>query len=131
MREWRIGHGESQENIHGRFAGQADIAHAFGDTQAAVDFHGAGVATLHFGELDGGGVAFDQRAMYAAPAEIESQREADRSRADDEDLRVRHAIHGPFHPWMWSTPTRSLQDMPRSWRGAFIESSFLGGGACR
>ena len=94
MRDRRAGHGWRQENVHRRVARQAGIADFFGDAEAAVDFHRAGVAALHFGELDRGFVAFDQRAAHAALAEVERQRQADGAGADDQDIGFRHGICG-------------------------------------
>ena len=78
----------------GRVARQAGIADFFGNAQAAVDFHGAGVAALHFRELDCSFVALDQRAAHAALAEVERQRQADRPGADDQDIGFRQGICG-------------------------------------
>ena len=57
----------------GARARQAGIADFFGDAQAAVDFHGPGIAALHFWELNGGFVALDQRATDAAAAQIQGE----------------------------------------------------------
>ena len=91
MGEGRIGHGERQKNVHGRIARKAGIAYAFGDAQATIDFHRAGVAALHLRKLNRGCVALNQRAAHAAAAQVKSKREAYWSRANNEDLSLHHA----------------------------------------
>ena len=82
----RIGHRRGEKDVHRRLARQPRGADRIGDAQATVDLHRAAVAALHLGQLDGGCVALDERAADAALAQVEGEGEADRARADDEDL---------------------------------------------
>src|SRR5262252_1647147 len=60
------------------------------EPHAAEDFHGAGIAPFHLGKELRRFLLLDERTGHAAQAEIDRERQPDRTRADDENLRVDH-----------------------------------------
>ena len=88
MQERRLDQGKDDEHVHRRLARQSGGAYLFGDAEAAVNFHGAGVAPLHLGQELRGVFLLDEDAAHAQLAECDGERQPHGSGADDENLRI-------------------------------------------
>jgi hypothetical protein len=88
--------GGDDEHVHGVVPGESCATDLFRQAHAAVDLHGAGVATLHLGQELRRVLPLDQHAAHAPLAQIYCQGEAHRARPHHEDLgvqcRLRHAL---------------------------------------
>ena len=71
--------------VERKVAREAPVLHLLGDAPAAAELDRADAGREHLCVDDLAVALLDQRARHAAPAEIEREREADRSAADDED----------------------------------------------
>jgi hypothetical protein len=67
---------------------QAGGAHRIREPHAAVDFHGAGVAPLHFRKECRRLLALDKDGAHAAQPEVDGERQAGGPAAHDDDFRV-------------------------------------------
>src|SRR6266850_718880 len=92
MQERRLNQREDDEHVHRDVLAQAGGADLVRDSHAPEDFHGARIASLHLRQELRRFLLLDQRAAHAAPAEIDGERKADRTAADDEYLLV----HRPY-----------------------------------
>ncbi len=77
-------------DVHRHIGAQARGAHLVRETHTAVDLHGARVAALHLRQELRRVLALDERAAHASLSEIDGEREADRTGADDEHFCVEH-----------------------------------------
>ncbi len=91
-------HRQDNKDIHRDVRAQARGADLVRNSKAAEDLHGAGVAALHLGQELRRFLLLDQNAANAAPAEIVRQSEADRTGADDENLRGQQDCVSPISP---------------------------------
>jgi hypothetical protein len=88
MHQRRLDERQHDEDVHGTVGGKPGSANLFRNPHAPVDFHGAGIAALHLGKELRRLLLLDDRAAHPAAAEIDGERQACGSRADDENLRV-------------------------------------------
>ena len=79
-------------DVHRHVRRQARGAHFRREAHAAEDLHGARVAALHLRQELRLGLALDQRAAHAAPAELDGEHQPHRSRADDQDFGIDRLI---------------------------------------
>ncbi len=88
MQQRRLDQRRDDEHVHRHVARKAGGADFLRNAEAAVDFHGAGVAPLHLGQELRRVLLLDQHAAHAAAPEIDGERQAHGSGADDDDFGV-------------------------------------------
>src|SRR5262249_544530 len=88
MKKRRPHQRRDDEEVGGEVGGEGGGTDFVGDPEPAVDLHRARVASLHFGQKLRGVLLLQQDAAHTALAKINSKREAYRSCADDDDLRI-------------------------------------------
>ncbi len=101
MHQRRLDQREHDEDVHRAVSRQTGGAHALGKAHTPVNLHGAGVAPLHLREECRCVLLLDEHAAHAAQREVDSERQAGRSAADDKNL----CIHGLFlitHECFWT-----------------------------
>ena len=76
----------------GTWRGRLGVADLLRDAEPTVDLHGAGVTPLHLGEELGRFFLFEENAADAATAKIDRQRQANGSRAHNDDLGVQGSL---------------------------------------
>ena len=96
MQQRRLGERRDDEHVHRHVARKAGVADFLHDAEAAVDFHGAGVAALHLGQELRRFFLLEQDAAHAAAAEVDGERQADGSGADDDDLGIQRVRQAAF-----------------------------------
>ena len=84
----RLDQRQHDEDVHRAMSGKAGGANPLRDAHAAVDLHGAGVATLHLRKKLRRLLLLDHHAAHAAPPKIDGERQAGRARPDNENLGV-------------------------------------------
>jgi hypothetical protein len=82
-------------DVRGEVGRQAERAHLVGEAEAAEVLHGARLRGVGRGVARGAGVLVDQHHRDAAPAELDREREAARTAADDHYLGLRRE-HAPI-----------------------------------
>ena len=92
MQKRRLDQRGDDEHVHGRLARKSGVTHLLRDAQTAIDFHGAGVTPLHLRQELRRRLLLEQDAVDASPTEVDGERQADRSGADDQYLAVQAAI---------------------------------------
>ena len=88
MQQRRLDQRGDDEHVHRHVARKTGIADLLRDAEPAVDFHGAGIAPLHFRQELRRVLLLEQDAAHAAAAKIDGERKPDRAGADNDDLRV-------------------------------------------
>jgi hypothetical protein len=91
VQERRRVHRPDDVDVHRHFGAEPGHAHFRREAHAAEDLHGAGVAPLHLRQELRCGLALDERAAHAFLAEVDREDQANRPRADDENLGVEQA----------------------------------------
>ena len=94
MQQRRLDQRRDDEHVHGHVARKPGIADLLRDAEPPVDFHGAGVAPLHFWQELRRVLLLEQDAAHAPAAEIDGEREPDRPGTDNDDLRVQTTVPG-------------------------------------
>ena len=92
MQQRRLDERGDDEHVHGHVARKSGVADFLRDADAAIDFHGAGVAPLHLGQKLRRVFLLEQNAAHAAPAQVDGERQTHGAGADDENLRIQATI---------------------------------------
>jgi len=88
MHQRRLDEGQHDEDVHRTMRGKAGGANFVDDAHAPIDFHGTGVAALHFGKKLRGILLLNDHRAHAAQSEVDGERQAGRTRSDNENLCV-------------------------------------------
>jgi hypothetical protein len=89
MRWWDFDGAKTMASFVARKSGGANFVH---DAHAPINFHGAGVAPLHFRQKFRSFFLLEQRATHAAPAQIDGKRQTHGAGANDENLCIQTTI---------------------------------------
>ena len=92
MQQRRLNQGRDDKYVHRAIARKSGSANFIRNSHPAIDFHGAGVAPLHFRKKLRGCFLLKQYATHASPAQVDCERQPDGASADDENLRIQSKI---------------------------------------